>query len=227
MLSGDRVPDPSAFFGHPDPSTAPREQAELAAWLGELGLTPRGAILDVGGGPGFAATALASRPGVERVVLLEYSPTATAYARARGVEAYAFDFDGASLAVVVRGRFDVLMVRYSLAWCADLPRLAGQLREVAAPAAALVISWVLPTRGACLGSGHESSAPRVLWSEAQVDRIFATAGWAVERTFVPSPPLQAVRGPWLRTLALPFALAPGPLPKDPLQRHAGRLFRLA
>lgn len=182
-------------------------------------------MLDIGGGPGFAAVALSALPGVERVVLLEYSPSAVAHARAQGVEAYGYDFDGPALSAVVAGAFDLILVRYSLAWCADLPRISAQLGEVAAAGAALLMSWVLPTRGACLGVGHETAAPRVLWSEAQVDRSFAAADWRVERTFIPSPPLQSVRGPLLRALALPFAFAPSPLPRDPLQRHAGRLFR--
>ncbi len=213
-----------AWFAHPDPRFGERERAELDGWFTLLDLAPRGAVLDVGGGPGFAAAHLAGRPGVERVVLLEYSHPAVDHARRLGVEAYPFDFDGADLTAVVAGPFDLFLVRYAMAWCADAPRFVRGLAELAAPGAHVLVTWALPNRGSMWVSAHEAAAPAVLWSEAALDRAFLAAGWRPRARFVPSPPLAYPHGGARALVTLPQVLRPHPLPLDLRQAHAGRVY---
>lgn len=215
------------YFRAPDPGTASRELAQIDAWLGGAGIAPRGALLDVGGGPGFAAAGLAKRPGVERVVLLEYSTAARRHAAGLGVDVRAFDFDGPAVPEVVQGPFDLVLLRYAAAWCADADRLAAGLAAVAAPGAQAVVTWALPTRGALWITAHERGAPAVLWSEARMEAAFARAGWEVAHRFEPAPPLRYPHGALRGAVALPQTLRPNRLPLELRQVHAGRVFRLA
>lgn len=210
-----------AFFTQPSASLGEREVTELRGWLRELGLTPRGAVLDVGGGPGFAAASLAGE--ADRVVLLEHSAPARAHAAGLGVEVAAFDFERGPLGVT--GPFDLVLARYSLGWCRDLPRFASLLRAEAAPGAAVVLTFVVPTRGAAWMSAFEDLAPWRLWPPQVVVGTFAAAGFKLERTFAPRPPMSwAEPHGWRKRLAtLPLRLRPSPLPPASHQEHAGLL----
>lgn len=212
-----------AWFSSLEEGTPPHE--------GEVGLVERllaayqldtsGAILDVGGGPGLVAAHL--QRGARRVVLLEHARGALAHARKLGVDARSFDFDGPALETVVDGPFDLLLCRFALNWCVDLPRLARSLAALARPGAAALLCFTTPTRGAVLTSMLEDAAPRVLWSPPWVESVFGGAGWSVQARLEPIPPMPYTRphGPGWRLFALPWGWLPGPLPRDLLQRHAG------
>lgn len=219
------VADPSlAFFSRPDPIAGAHELSELRRWFATTGLTAQGRVLDVGGGPGFAAAGLAEAAGV---TLLEYSERAVAHARGLGVSAFHFDFAGTPLDSVAPGPFDLVLIRYALAWCATLPPLAHALRRITVPGGALLLSFVVPTRGACLVSALEDAAPSTLWDPGFVVRTFEAAGWAHAQTFEPAPPLplRTLRSRRFSLLSLPWALRPGVLPRDLQQRHVGLVLR--
>jgi SAM-dependent methyltransferase len=216
----------TAFFATPDAAAGAAELRDVQRWLAAAGLPAAGRLLDVGGGPGFVAAGLAPAAAV---TLLEHSPTAAAHARALGVDAHPYDFRGAPISRVASGPFDLVMLRYSVAWCADLPAFAAQLTPVTRPGAALLLTFVLPTRGACLGTALEDAAPAVLWTEAALLAGFARAGWRPVHRFAPAPPLPfaAPHGRAFAAASWPWAVAPGPLPYEFRQLHAGLVLRRA
>lgn len=202
------------------------EADSVVALLSRLEVPVQGSVLDLCGGPGHAAARLARR--AQRVVLLEHGRIALAHARERlGLDARFFDFDGPPLPEVVDGAFDLILCRFALGWCEDLPKLATGLTACAAPDATLLLSLVAPTRAALLTTAVEDFAPWRFWSPAHLARVFAEAGWLLTRRFEPFPPMPfwAPRGPRYGLLSLPWALWPGPLDRDPRQRHAGLLLR--
>lgn len=211
------------FFARPRADTGAAELAEVEGLLRRVGIGAAGRILDVGGGPGFVAAGLGQRASV---VLLEHSAAALTHARGLGVDARAFSFEGPPVPEVAPGPFDLVLLRYAVSWCRDLPRLAAGLAAVCRPGARLVVTHVLPTRGACLGTALEDAAPAVLWSERALLEGLTAADWREEASFEPLPPLP-FWAPHRRGYALasaPWALRPGPLPPDLHQRHAGRVF---
>lgn len=194
--------------------------------LARAGVTVAGDVLEIGGGPGFVAAALASR--ARRVVLTEYVDAARVYASERlGLDARVYAFGGPPLRDAVDGAFDLILCRYALGWCADLPRLAAELRPVAAPGATLVLAFVTPSQGALLCSAWEELPPLTLWSPDHVERTFAAAGWTSARRFEALPPMHhgQPHGRAWRLRASLWARWPGPLPRDPMQRHAGLVLR--
>lgn len=219
---------PGTYYPSPEARLAAyqREAEEVDAQLLAQGVATRGRVLDLCGGPGVVLARLGG-PGS---TLLEYSREALRYAREElAVDARFFDFQGEALPRIVSGPYDLLLCRYGLAWCLDLPRLASGMAEVAAPGALAVLLWVLPTRGGLLTSALEDYAPLRLWSEAHVGAVFAEAGWALDHRFEPCPPMPHWRPhrAGFRLFSLPWRLARGPLPRDPFQRHAGLVLRYA
>lgn len=211
------------YFRDPDPAAEAAEARQVGTLLARHGLVARGRVLDVGGGRGAALAALARESGVEEVLLLEYSPHARARAAQLGVPSREFDFQGAALAEAAPGAWDLVMVRYSAAWCHDLGRFATCLAGLAAPGAILVLTWVLPTRGAFATSQLESEAPDRLFGERFVDATFSAAGWSLRERFEAAPPMLYPRRSWRWLLGLPVLLRPGPA-RGYRQRHAGRIF---
>lgn len=219
------TPSEGAFFADPpSPEALAAEADRFDQLLGRLEIQVEGDVLEIGGGPGAVAERLRRRGC--RPTLLEHAEGALGFARERlGLDARPYDFAGAPLPAVAPGPYDWLICRFALGWCRDLPKLARGLAAVARPGARALLCFVLPTRGAALMSALEDHAPAVLWSAATVERVFAEAGFQLLRRFEPIPPLPfwAARGPRYRALSAPWALRPGPLPPDPLQRHAGLL----
>ena len=222
--------DPGAAFFRADYSAGAAgtpyadEAARLRALLDRLGVDATGAVLDVGGGPGFALAGL----GARRAVLTDLAEHAVAHARgALGLEATRYDFDGPPLDAVAQGHFDLVMVRYAVNWALRLESLVESLINLTGPGAACLITFVLPTRGAILTSALEDAAPRRLWTAAAVEDAFTARGWAVAARFEPDPPMWywTPRGPHAAIFGLPWALGPGPAGRDLRQLHAGLLLR--
>lgn len=220
-----RAPRPPTFFRAPDPAAAALESAQVAGWLEQHAVAVRGRVLDVGGGPGAALASLAQRPEVEEVLLLEYSTHAREQAEAVGVPARPFDFQRTRLAEAAPGPWDLVMVRYAAAWCQDLPRFAAELRAQAAPGAVVLLTWVLPSRGAFAISQFEREAPERLYTEPYVDACFTAAGWSPLVSFEPAPPMLHPRLSWRWLAGLPVLFRPGPS-RGMRQHHAGRIFGL-
>lgn len=222
--------DPGIFFlGAAGTEAAARaDQAEarrVEALLARLGVETDGAVLDIGGGRGAVVARLAGR--ARRAALTERAPELVAAAARAGLEAVTLDFDRESLEERIKGHFDLILIRYSLGWCRDLPRLLAGLTAVSAPGARLLLAFVVASRGAALCSALEDAAPWALWSPDCLAASVGRAGWRLVTRFEPDPPLPFWR-PHRRgfaALSLPWALRGGPLPRGWEQRQAGLLFQ--
>ncbi len=195
--------------------------------LAQHDLSPRGVILDLSGGPGFVAQALAAT--ADRVVMTDFVPHVVRFARTRlGVDARFYDYQGAPLDTVVEGPFDLVLLRYSINHCLDPRVLARALWRLTADGAAVVIAGFLsPSLGACLTSALEEAPPRVLWDPDWLAAAFVAAGWQVAVRFETHPPMPYWRPrSWrYRVASLPWELRPGPLPRDVHQHHPGLILR--
>lgn len=216
----------TAFFLSDGDTAAAREVADVRRWLSDAGIRPEGRVLDVGGGPGFVAADLMKDADV---VLLEHSPHAVSAARSRGVDARPFDFAGPTLRATVEGRFTLILVRYSLGWCRDLPRFVDDVATILAPGGALLLTFVTPSVGAFLGSALEDAAPAVLWDGTYVARVLASIGWRCDPPFVPTPALllSDAHGRPFRALSVPWRLQPTGSSRDLRQHHLGLIARRA
>jgi len=216
----------TAFFRGDDSASASREVADVRRWLSDAGVRPEGRVLDVGGGPGFVAADLMKDADV---VLLEHSPHAIGAARSRGIDARPFDFAGPPLRAVVEGSFNLVLVRYSLGWCRDLPRFFDDLAPIAAPGCALLLTFVTPSVGAFLGSALEDAAPAVLWEAAHLERVLQTHRWRIDRRFVPTPAMRLAdaHGRAFRAFSVPWRIQPAGRSRDLRQHHLGFLAQRA
>jgi SAM-dependent methyltransferase len=214
-----------------DPTGTPYagEVDKVRGLLRRYELDATGAILDLSGGPGFVARALAAT--AHRVVMTDFVPHIVSFARDRlGVDACFYDYDGPPLPDVVRGPFDLVLSRYSLNFCVDLPRFVTGLNAVTTPGAVLLFAGFLaPSRGALLTSALEDAGPRVLWAPEHVSNVFAEAGWETVARFETDPPMRywTPRSWRYRLFSLPWELGPGAFPRDVHQYQPGMVLRRA
>jgi hypothetical protein len=141
------------------------------------------------------------------------------------VDARAHDFQRTPLPQVAAGPWNLVLLRYSVAWCLDLRGLAAQLATVAAPGAYVLVTWVLPSRGAFVVSQLEQEAPDRLYGEQFLDDAFGAAGFYKAGAFAPAAPLWYPTRSWRWLLGLPVLLRPGPA-RGLRQAHGGRIFVL-
>ena len=151
--------------------------AALRAHLSRLGVELAGkAVLDLSGGPGFLVQEL--RDVAARAVVTEFHPAAVqAMRELLGVEATCFDFNRDRLSALFGAPFDVVLIRYAINFCLDLPRLAGELRAISRPGAVVYVSYVPPTLGCCLRWQWDDYTYLALYTPETMARAFSGAGF--------------------------------------------------
>lgn len=202
------------------------ESQKVRDLLDRFAIDATGSLLDLSGGPGFVARDLLRT--ARRVVMTEYSAHVLPFARGLGVDAVAFDYQGAPLETCVTGPFDLILSRYSLNFCRDLAGFLASVNRVASrPATFLLAGFIGPSRGACLTSALEDAGPPVLWHPDFVAAAFKHAGWQVEARFEVDPPMNywQPRSWRYRLFSLPWEVGRGAFPRDVRQYHHGFVFR--
>lgn len=161
-------------------------------------------VLDISGGPGFLARDLSSL--ASRVVVTEFSPAAVAgMVRHLGVNAVKFDYNADDLAEVAPGPHDVVLVRYSINFCFDLPRFARSLRRVVAPGGTVYVSFIAPTLGFLLRWQHDEYTVNRLYTTETMARSFVQEGFTLQvRYRHPGYGVMENRGALKNAILFPF-----------------------
>jgi SAM-dependent methyltransferase len=182
------------------------ETADLLAELKAVGIDLAGkSVLDVSGGPGFLARDLGAI--ASKVVVTEYSPEAVAgMIRHLGVTAVTFDYNSQDLGDAVGGPYDIVLARYSINFCLDLPRFARALRRVLVPGGRAYISFVAPTLGFLLRWQHDEYTVNRLYTSETMARSFVQEGFTLETRYRhPGYGFMENRGLAKNAMFLPFA----------------------
>jgi 2-polyprenyl-3-methyl-5-hydroxy-6-metoxy-1,4-benzoquinol methylase len=159
------------------------ETQDLLDELARQGIDLAGrSILDISGGPGFLARDLSTI--ARRIVVTEYSATAVeGMAQHLGVHAARFDYNTENVADVVKGPFDVVLIRYSINFCLDLPRFARSLRNIVTPDAIVYVSFVAPTLGFLLRWQHDEYTVNRLYTTETMARSFVQEGFVLQTRY--------------------------------------------
>ena len=137
-------------------------------------------ILDISGGNGIVAKEL-MKEGAE-VVLTEVNDKAIEYAqKVLGIETYKFDFQGDNLSNIVKGKFDIVLLRAALMFCLDLDRFMNDLVKVLNPGAVIVMQYcVIPTLGVYLRTQNDSYSYLALYQPVTIINVSKQRGLSLQ-----------------------------------------------
>lgn len=133
-------------------------------------------ILDISGEPGLLAKQL---EGVaERVLVTGYSQIAVdAMKKQLGIDAIKFDYNQDRLHEVIKDKFDIVLIRWSINFCLDLKAFAYSLRKLVHDDSIVYISFVPPTLGCCLRWQYDEYTYNILYHPETIARIFTEEGF--------------------------------------------------
>jgi ubiquinone/menaquinone biosynthesis C-methylase UbiE len=137
-------------------------------------------VLDVSGGPGFLAKQLG---GVaKKVVMTEFNQPTVDFARERlGIPAFRFDFNADDISRLTDDVYDVVLIRYAINFCTDIPRFLASLKRLLHRDSVIFISYVMPSLGVCLRWQLDDYTYPVLYNPETMARLFAEAGFVATR----------------------------------------------
>jgi len=180
------IEDESKFYDYYSDASS-RGNAKGTKWEGQLngikerlgrcGVDLRGKkILDISGGPGFVVKEL---EGVaKRAVVTEFSQISVdGMKKNLGVEAVKFDYNKDKLHEVIKDKFDIVLINYSINFCLDLKAFVSSLRKVVHDGSVVMVSFVPPTLGCCLRWQHDEYTYNILYHPETVARVFAEGGF--------------------------------------------------
>jgi 2-polyprenyl-3-methyl-5-hydroxy-6-metoxy-1,4-benzoquinol methylase len=149
---------------------------QVMANLDRLGIAVGGQrIIDISGGPGFLTQRLART--ARQAVVTEFSQHAVdGMTHALGIDGVKFDYNHDRLPAVVDGRFDVVLIIYSLGFCADLRGFVRDLREVLAAGAVVYLAHCPPSLGLMMRWQFDDYTYVRSWPAAIVAEAFAAHG---------------------------------------------------
>jgi SAM-dependent methyltransferase len=159
-----------------------RRRSEVDLLLDQLSLAgidiDGKAVLDVSGGPGYVAAALAGR--TTRFLVTEYSEKATrAMHDVLGIEAVPFDYATDRLDEIITGKFDLILLRSSIIFCPDLDALAGSLRRLLTPGGHVLVETIMPTLGEVFWwQQMEYKFPRI-YAQETIEKYFYKNGFSL------------------------------------------------
>lgn len=103
-------------------------------------------ILDISGGPGYVGEFL-KQHGAD-VIVTEYSNSTVQMMRdVRGLKAETFDYNKDNLQSKFPEKFDLIMMRSSIIFCADLDALIEQIKSIIKPSGIVFLESILPSYG--------------------------------------------------------------------------------
>lgn len=170
LASGERGP----WAGQSDMVTAELRGAGLLQdWAGRK-------VLEVSGEPGFFAHDLMDA-GADIMVSAFADDVARAMSERLGVRTFTFDFNADDIvprveAVGNRGPFDFIFVRYSIAFCLDVPALMQKLGGLLKPEGQLYVSFNPASRAVLLRWMFDDYTYLRQYTEQSLNEAAAAAG---------------------------------------------------
>ncbi|MGN6516105.1 MAG: class I SAM-dependent methyltransferase [Rhizomicrobium sp.] len=144
-------------------------------------------VLDISGGNGHFIVEIARKEGA-RPALTEINEPAMAYARnTHGIPVYKFNFQQHRLKDVVADKFDVIMARAAIMFCADLDQFAADANDRLNHGGLMFINHsVIPTLGVAIRVQLDEFSYVVLRQPENVVKIFEKNGFEVVKN-APDP----------------------------------------
>jgi len=145
--------------------------------LGTYGISLTGkTILDISGGPGFVAKELSK--SAERVIVTEFSKKAVEGMKKNlGVEAVKFDYQKDKISDILKYKFDIIFINFSINFCYNLKSFVNDLKNVINKDSVIFVSFVLPTLGCCLRWHHDEYTYNVLYHPETMGKVFSEEGF--------------------------------------------------
>jgi ubiquinone/menaquinone biosynthesis C-methylase UbiE len=185
LTDGSRIYDYLATIERPEGTKYEGQFANFyEKVLIRYGIDVKGkSVLDISGGPGFFARDLGKIAG--HVVMTEFNLPSVEFARSKlGVEAFLYDFNSHVISDCTSDRFDIVMIRYAINFCTDIPRFLHQLKKVLHPnALVLVCGFVLPSLGVCLQWQFDDYTYPILYNPETMEKLFAQAGFSIRNRY--------------------------------------------
>lgn len=170
LASGERGP----WAGQSDMVTAELRGAKLLQeWAGCK-------VLEISGEPGFFAHDL-MKAGADIMVSAFADDVARAMSDHLGVQTFTYDFNGDDIVQKVdeagnKGPFDFIFVRYSIAFCLDVPQLMQKLAGLLRPNGLLYVSFNPASRAVPLRWMFDDYTYLRQYTEEHVDQAAEGAG---------------------------------------------------
>jgi 2-polyprenyl-3-methyl-5-hydroxy-6-metoxy-1,4-benzoquinol methylase len=155
------------------------ELPKLTQELKSLNIDLQGkAILDLSGGPGFLAQEL--KDIARKVLVTEFSQgSVERMKKILNIDAIRFDYNTDDLSQITTEKFDIVLIRYSINFCLDIPQLLKQLKNITTDNAIIYVSFVLPTLGTCLRWQFDDYTYLVLYHPETIIRLFSEGGFTL------------------------------------------------
>ena len=150
---------------------------QLRCQLNHYGLSLEGQnVLDISGGPGFLVQEAQSL--TRRAVVTEFNEASVeGMKRNLGIEAVKFDYNTDSISEVVKGPFDIVLIRYSINFCKDLNRFLEGLKPILHSKSVVFVSFVPPTLGCILRWQHDDYTYHVLYDPENFQKQWESQGF--------------------------------------------------
>jgi len=136
-------------------------------------------ILDISGGPGYLSKHLKGK--CKKIIVTEFSEySAKGMAQHLDVEAIKFDYNKDHIDEVIKERFDIILIEYSINFCNDLQDFVRRLCKIAAANALIYVTFVPPTLGCCLRWQHDEYTYNILYQPETLLRMFTQNGFSIK-----------------------------------------------
>lgn len=139
-------------------------------------------VLDISGGPGYLSKYLKDK--CKKIMVTEFSEYAVkGMTQHLGIEAVKFDYNKDKIDEVIKERFDIILIEYSINFCNDLDDFVRRLDKISAPGVFIYVSFVPPTLGCCLRWQHDEYTYNILYHPESMLRIFIQNGFSIQDRF--------------------------------------------
>jgi 2-polyprenyl-3-methyl-5-hydroxy-6-metoxy-1,4-benzoquinol methylase len=134
--------------------------------------------LDISGGPRFLIKHLSRY--CKKAMVTEFNPKAVSAMRKNlKIQAYVFDYNRHDISQVVKGKFDLIIIDYSVNFCRNLESFVSSLSRLIKQKGTIFISFTSPTLGCYFRWQYNDYPYEVLHHPNYVLNVFPRNGFCV------------------------------------------------
>jgi 2-polyprenyl-3-methyl-5-hydroxy-6-metoxy-1,4-benzoquinol methylase len=135
-------------------------------------------VLDISGGPGYLGQQLKGL--CSRCVVTEFSESAVAnMASTLEIETVKFDYNTDKPEELFTEKFDLILLRSSIIFCANLDELVGSLRGLLSPNGHVLVETIIPSLGEVLWWQQMEYKFPVIYSQETIEKYFYKHGFSL------------------------------------------------
>ena len=132
-------------------------------------------ILDISGGPGFLTKELSKI--AKRAVVTEFSQIAVdGMKKALEIEAIKFDYNSEKINECIDGKFDIILIIYSIGFCDDLRKFVPSLKKLMHEESIVYVCYSPPTLGLMIRWQFDDYTYTRCWPIETITKSFTEIG---------------------------------------------------